>query len=139
LPLLHSLHSPHSGLLSCFVSCRNHGKEAFGLLFVLSYVLEGDDIIANFDTRHSRTDALNDTGSFVAEHDGESALGILSTESIGICVTKSIVVNSNSHLVGSGRTDLDFLNAQVLASGPGNGGFAGDGLAASLSRIVHHR
>jgi hypothetical protein len=111
--------------------------EAVEYLLVVSYVLKSDDIIANFDVRHSGTDALNNTSSFMAEYNGKSAFRIFPTESIGICVAKAIVVNANSHLVGSGRSDLDFLNAQVLASGPRNGGFAGDGLAAGLGRIVH--
>lgn len=101
------------------------------------YVLESDHIIAGFDIRYSRTDALNNASSFVAEHDGKCALGIFPAESIGICVAEAIVVDANSNLVRSGRSNLDFLDAQVLASGPSNGGFAGDRLAAGLNRIVH--
>lgn len=47
------------------------------------------------------------------------------------CVADTSVVNLDTDLVSLGRSDLDVLDAQLLASLPGDGGLAGDGLVVS--------
>ena len=44
------------------------------------------------------------------------------------------VKDLNTDLVGLGRRDLDILDGEVLASLPGDGGLAGDGLKSRRSR-----
>jgi len=47
-------------------------------------ILQGNDIIAGLDRSHTLADGLDDTGTLVSEDDGESTLGILAGECIGI-------------------------------------------------------
>jgi hypothetical protein len=48
-------------------------------------------------------------------------------------VTNSGVVNLNTDFVSLGRRDLDVLDAERLASFPGDGGLAGNGLCDEQS------
>ena len=68
------------------------------------------------------TNGLDDTSTLVSEDDGESTLGVLAGQCVGICVADTGVVDLNADLVGPGGSDLDILNGEVLASFPGNGG-----------------
>ena len=87
----------------------------------------------------------------MSEDDGERTLGILPGESVGICfprvssnprprvrarcltrVADTSVVDLNADLVSLGGRDLNILNAELLASLPGDGGLAGDGLGQSV-------
>ena len=44
------------------------------------------------------------------------------------CMADTSVMNLDADFVGLGRSNLDILDAQRLASLPGDGGLAGDGL-----------
>ena len=68
------------------------------------------------------TNGLDDTSTLVSEDDGESTLGVLAGQCVGICVADTGVVDLNADLVGPGGSDLDILDGEVLASFPGNGG-----------------
>lgn len=92
-------------------------------------ILKGNHSIAGLDIRHSRSDALDNTRAFVSQHDGERALGIFPAQCIGIRMTKAIVMYADANLVRFWWRNLDFLNAQILASRPRNGSFASDSLA----------
>jgi hypothetical protein len=47
-------------------------------------VLECYDVVTGFYGGDPRTDGLDDAGSFVSEDDGESTLGVLAREGVGI-------------------------------------------------------
>lgn len=61
---------------------------------------------------------------------------MLSSVTQPTCVADTGVVNLHADLVGLGRSNLDILDAQLLASLPGNGSLAGDGLHASLISFI---
>lgn len=48
------------------------------------HVLESNDIVAGLNRSHTFSDGLDNTRTFVTEHDGESTLGILAGECVGI-------------------------------------------------------
>lgn len=48
-------------------------------------VLESNDIVADLHVGDALTNGLNNTSTFVTEDDGESTLGILARERVGIC------------------------------------------------------
>ena len=47
-------------------------------------VLESDHVVAYLDGGHTFTNGLDNTGTLVTEDNGESTLGILAGESVGI-------------------------------------------------------
>jgi hypothetical protein len=47
-------------------------------------VLEGYDVVADFDVFDALADGLDDSGALVPEHDGEGTLGVLAGECVGI-------------------------------------------------------
>jgi hypothetical protein len=47
-------------------------------------ILESDDVVADLDGGHSLANGLDDTGTLVTENDGESTLGVLAGERVGI-------------------------------------------------------
>lgn len=145
LPDLQNLHSLHSGVLDALVLDVKLESGSIGR------ILEADDGVAGLDVGDALTNRLDDAGALVSEDNGESALGILARERVGVCYCSAIVpiqgdscralltrvantgiVNLNADLVGLGGSDLDILNGQVLAGLPGDGGLAGDGLFMAL-------
>lgn len=73
-------------------------------------------------------DGLDDTGTLVSEDDGESTLWVLTRKGVGIRVADTGVLDLNADLVGLGGSNLDILIAEWLASFPGDGSLASDGL-----------
>lgn len=55
---------------------------------------------------------------------------------LGLCrhtrVANTSVVNLDADLVGAGRSNLDILKGEFLASLPGDGGLAGNGLSFQM-------
>ena len=51
---------------------------------VRTNILESDDVVAGLDRSHTFADGLDDTGTLVTQDDGESTLGILAGERVGI-------------------------------------------------------
>lgn len=99
------------------------------LLDVVVDLLESDDSVSDLHVGDTLTNALHNTGTLVAGNDRESTLGVLSAEHVRIGMADTGVVDLYPNLVGTRRKNLDILNAEVLASLPGHGGLAGDGLA----------
>lgn len=64
---------------------------------------------------------LHNTSTLVSQDDGESTLWVLSGQCVGICVADTGVVNLDADFVGFGSSNLDVLDAEVLASLPGDG------------------
>jgi hypothetical protein len=93
--------------------------------------VESDNVVTRLDVGDALADRLDNTGTLVSKDNGESTLGVLAGESVGICVANTSVVDLNSDLVGLGRSDLDILNGEGLAGLPGDGGLTGNGLANS--------
>jgi hypothetical protein len=93
--------------------------------------VESDDVVTGLDVGDALANGLDDTGTLVSKDNGESTLGILAGECVGICVANTSVVDLNSDLVGLGRSNLDVLNGERLAGLPGDGGLTGNGLANS--------
>lgn len=99
-------------------------------------------MVAGLDGGDPRTDRLDDTGSLVSEDDGESTLGVLARESVGIytasaccllltrrrrnrtCMANTSIVDLNADLVGLGRGDLDILDGKRLSGFPCDGSLA---------------
>jgi hypothetical protein len=86
-------------------------------------------VVTGLDVGDALANGLDDTGTLVSKDNGESTLGILARECVGICVANTSVVDLNSDLVGLGGSNLDILNGERLAGLPGNGGLTGNGLA----------
>jgi hypothetical protein len=57
----------------------------------------------------------------VSENNGESTLGVLSRQCVGICVADTSVQNLDTDFVSPGRRNLNILNRERLASAPCNG------------------
>lgn len=70
-------------------------------------VLESDDVVAHVDGGHALADGLDNTGTLVTENNGESTLGILAGESVGICGMSIIVI-----LIGSGVSGFILFSVQ---------------------------
>jgi len=85
-------------------------------------------VVAGLHVCDALTDRLDDTGALVTEDDGEGTLGILSGERVGIGMADTGVVDLNADLASLGGSNLNVLDAEVLACLPGDGGLAGDGL-----------
>jgi hypothetical protein len=83
-------------------------------------VLQRNDMIANLNIRNTLTNRLDDTGALVSENDGESTLRVFSGECVGIGMANTSVINLNPHFMRPGRSNLDILDAEVLAGFPGN-------------------
>lgn len=63
---------------------------------------------------------LDNTSTLMPEDNGESTLGVLAGQCVGICVADTRVVDLNADLVGPGWENLDVLDGKVLAGFPGN-------------------
>ena len=85
-------------------------------------------MVARLDVGDALANRLDDARTFVSQDNGESTLGVLARQRVRVCVADTGVVDLDADLVGLGRRNLDVLNAQLLASLPGNGSLAGDGL-----------
>jgi hypothetical protein len=92
-------------------------------------VLKRHHSIALLHVRDARAHTLHHTGALVAQHDGERTLRILAGEGVGIGMADTSVVDLDADLMCLRRSDLDVLDAEVLARFPSHGGLAGDGLA----------
>jgi hypothetical protein len=79
-------------------------------------------VVAGLYVCDALTNGLDDTSTLVPEDDGESTLGVLAGECVGICVADTSVVDFNADLVGPGGCNLNILNGEVLAGFPGNCG-----------------
>lgn len=88
-------------------------------------------MVADLDVGHALTDGLDDASTLVSENNGESTLGVLAGEGVGICVADTGVVDLDADFVGAGRKHLNVLDAQLLAGLPGDGGLASDRLLVS--------
>lgn len=102
-------------------------------------VLKCYNVVSGLDGGDPRADGLDDTGSFVSEDDGESALGVLAREGVGIypisvccslpprpscnrtCVANSSVVDLNADLVGLGCGNLNVLDRKRFPGFPCHG------------------
>lgn len=93
------------------------------------HLLKSDDVVTRLDVGDTLTDTLDDTGTLVSENDWESTLGVLARQSVGIGVADTSVVNLDSDLTGLWWGNLNILESKVLASLPGDGGLASDGLS----------
>jgi hypothetical protein len=101
-------------------------------------VLEGDDVVAGLHVGDALTNRLDDTSALMSQDNGERALGVLSRQGVRIGMADTGVVNLDSDLVGLGGSDLNVLDAQLLAGLPGHGSLAGDGLRPlAFSRRGH--
>lgn len=85
------------------------------------YSLESNDVVTGLHVGDTLANGLHNTSTLVSQDDGESTLRVLSGECVGICVADTGVVDLDADLVGFGSSDLDVLDAQVLASLPGDG------------------
>ena len=47
-------------------------------------LLKSDDVVANLDVGDALTNGLDDTGTLVSQDDGESTLGVLARECVGV-------------------------------------------------------
>ena len=92
-------------------------------------ILEGNDSLARLDIGHSGSDALDNTRAFMPQHDRKCAFGIFPAQCIGIRMTKAIVMYADADFVRFRRRNLNFLDAQVLASRPRHGSLASNRLA----------
>jgi hypothetical protein len=96
-------------------------------------LLQRDNVVTGLHVCDALADRLDDAGALVTEDNGESTLGVLAGESVGIGMADTGVVDFDADLVGLGRGDLDVLDAEVLACFPGHSGLAGNGLANGIS------
>lgn len=87
-------------------------------------LLQRDDMVTWLYVRDALTHGLDDTSTFVSQDDGESTLGVLAGEGVGVGMADTGVIDLDADLMGLGHTDLDVLDAEVLASLPGNGGLS---------------
>lgn len=101
-------------------------------------ILESHDMVAGLDVGDALADGLDDTSTLVSQDDGEGTLGIFAGQGVCVCVADTGGVDLNADLVGLGRSDLDVLDAQLLAGLPGNGSLAGDGLLGWWQRVNLH-
>lgn len=86
-------------------------------------------MVARLDVRDTLAYRLDNTSTLVAENNGEGAFRVLARERVGICVADARVVDLDAHFMGLGRSNLDVLDAELLASFPGDSCLAGDGLS----------
>lgn len=86
-------------------------------------------MVAGLHVGDTLANRLDNTSSLVSQDDGESTLGVLAREGVGIYTCSYTgVVDLHADLVSLGRSNFDILNAQLLAGLPGNSSLAGDGL-----------
>lgn len=97
-------------------------------------ILESNNMIARLHTGNALANTLDNTSTLMSQDDGESTLGILAGEGVGIGMADTGVVDLYSDFVGLWWCNLNILDCQVLAGFPGNGGLAGDGLSHRVSR-----
>lgn len=114
LPDLQNLHSLHSGVLE--------SVSRFLVLRWLGYVLESNNVVARFYVCNALANGLDNASTLVPENDGESTLGVLAGECVGICVADTGVVDLNADLMGPRGKNLDILDGKVLAGFPGDCG-----------------
>lgn len=85
------------------------------------YSLESNDVVTRLHVGDTLANRLHDTSTLVSEDDGESTLWVLARQCVGICVANTGVVDLDTDFVGFGGSDLDVLDAKVLAGLPGDG------------------
>ena len=79
-------------------------------------------MIARLHVGNSLTNRLDVTGTLMTEDNGESTLGVLAREGVCIGMADTSVVDLDTNFVCARGQNLNFLNGEVLASFPGNGG-----------------
>jgi hypothetical protein len=101
---------------------------------VSSDLLESNNVVASLHVGDALADRLDNTGTLVSKDNGESTLGVLAGESVCVCVADTGVIDLDSDLASLGSGNLDVLNGQVLASLPGDGSLASNGLSNGIGR-----
>ena len=89
-----------------------------------------DDMVPDLDVSHALADALDDTSSLVAEHDRESALGILSRQRVrvlfergsrqqmgNLSVSRSRMLSQTTKTYGVAETSVEDLDADLILLG----------------------
>jgi hypothetical protein len=94
------------------------------LAFLAFGGVESNDGVTGLDVGHTLTNRFDDTGTFVTENDGEGTFGVLSGESVCICVADTSVEDLNTDLVGLWRSDLDIFDRKGLTGFPGDSGLS---------------
>jgi hypothetical protein len=97
-------------------------------------LLKSNNVVTSLHIGDALADGFDNTGTLVSKDNGESTLGVLAGEGVGICVADTSVVDLDSDLAGLGSGNLNVLDGQVLASLPGDGSLAGNGLSNSIGR-----
>lgn len=85
-------------------------------------LLESNYVVARLHIGDTLADRLNHTGTLVTQDDGEGPLRVLARQGVCVCVANTCVVDLDTNFVGLGGSDLDVLDAQLLAGFPSNGG-----------------
>lgn len=89
----------------------------FLVLRWLGYVLESNNVVARFYVCNALANGLDNASTLVPENDGESTLGVLAGECVGICVADTGVVDLNADLMGPrGRTSTSSMERSLPAS-----------------------
>ena len=119
------------------------------LAFLALGGVKGNDVVADLYIGNALADGLDGTGTLVSEDNGEGTLWVLARECVCVClpifsdqvdddawyieltcVADTGILDLDADLMGLWGCNLDILVAELLASLPGNGSLASDGLDA---------
>lgn len=87
--------------------------------------LESNNMVTGLHICDALTNRLDNTSTFVSKNDGESTLGVLARQCVGIGMAHAGVVDLDADFVGLGHANLDVLDGEVLAGFPGDSGLCG--------------
>jgi len=104
------------------------------LAFLALGGIKSHNVITGLDVGHALSDGFNDASTFVTEDNRESTLGIFSGECVGISMAHTSVHDLDADFMCFGRGNFDVFDGQVLASFPGNGTLARNGLSDCACR-----